>query len=430
MNEVQRDGMVPSTDPTQPVWRVLIVDDEPQVHELTRLILARASFEGMPIQLDSALSAAEARDFLARHPDTALLLLDVVMETDDAGLALVRCVREQMRNSDLRIVLCTGQPGMAPERDVIENYEINGYFLKTEITAQKLHSIVISSLRTYQQIKSLRRPGSAAAAAAASAVGQPAIDQALLRDIVASEPYLFAQPEVHLASGAIVGMELVPGWKTAQGVLGSAHVLKVVRAAEQRRDFDQWLLAQAGSWATSWQSLQSPPLRVSLPILTENIWDPHFLSMVEKSIAGLRLPPYAIDLQFPEAVLLGKDPAASADAVGVLRAGGVSVTLVEVGTGMISLPQLRRLRPDRLKIDRSFVRNVSSDAERSAVARSLIALGHTLGLSVVADGISSELDRQFFLWEGCDLGQGDALVHSIAVADVAACIESRADTTH
>jgi EAL domain-containing protein (putative c-di-GMP-specific phosphodiesterase class I) len=97
---------------------------------------------------------------------------------------------------------------------------------------------------------------------------------------------------------------------------------------------------------------------------------------------------------------------------------------------MISLPLLRRLRPDRLKIHRSFVRNVSSDAERSAVARSVVALAHTLGLTVVADGIATDLDREFFKWEGCDIGQGDVLARSIAVSDVARFVASRTDVTH
>ena len=88
--------------------------------------------------MHSAYSAPEAKAFLESHPDTALMLLDVVMETDDAGLRLVSYVREQMGNSDLQIVLRTGQPGMAPEREVIAGYDINGYLLKTEMIAQRL----------------------------------------------------------------------------------------------------------------------------------------------------------------------------------------------------------------------------------------------------------------------------------------------------
>jgi len=422
----------PAAGVVESPWQVLLVDDEPEVHALTRLVLGRASFEAKPIELHSAYSAAEARRFLAHHPDTALVLVDVVMEADDVGLALVRYVREQLGNSDLQIVLRTGQPGMAPEREVIQHYEINGYFLKTEITAQKLHSIVIASLRAYQYIKSLRPPHGTEGdrpPTAAQGAHQRFLEQTLLRDIQGTEPYLLAQPEVHLASDVIVGIELLPSWKTTQGVLAWSHVADVIRDPGPRLAFDQWLLSQACSWAESWQSLQSPPLRVSVPILTEQVSDPGFLDMVDRCLAAVPLPRSMIDLAFPEAILLDKHTA-TCDALGLLQARGLSVTLIDFGSGMISLPLLRRLRPDRLKIHRSFVRNVSSDAERSAVARSVVALAHTLGLTVVADGIATELDLEFFKWEGCEVGQGDVLARSIAVSDVARFVASRTDVTH
>jgi EAL domain-containing protein (putative c-di-GMP-specific phosphodiesterase class I)/DNA-binding NarL/FixJ family response regulator len=413
-------------------WRVLLVDDEEEVHALTRLVLGRASFEGRPIALESAYSAAEAMQFLAAHPDTALVLLDVVMETDDSGLALVRDVRERLRNSDIQIVLRTGQPGMAPEREVIRNYEINGYFLKTEITAQKLHSIVISSLRAYQYIKLLRPRGRATGepvAGAPRSAHQRRKELALIEDLRAADPYLLAQPEVHLASNAIVGIELLPSWKTRQGLLTPAHVVTLLRSPEERRELDRWLLAQACAWAQSWQGLHSPQLRVSVPVLTEHVWDPQFQTMTGEALARAEVPRGTIDLAIPEAKLLDEQPA-TRDALARLQETGATITLVDFGSGMISLPLLRRLRPDRLKIHPSFVRNAASDPERSAVARSIVALAHTLGLTVVAEGIASDLDLEFFRWEGCDLGQGDALARPVTVGEVPKIVASRVDITH
>ena len=137
-------------------WKVLLVDDEPEVHEVSRLILAGLSFEGRDIELLSAGSAAQARELLSQQRDVALALLDIVMETDDAGITLVQHIREQLHDKDMQIVLRTGQPGVAPEGDIVRRYEINGYVLKTEITAQRLHSIVISALRSYRHTRSLR----------------------------------------------------------------------------------------------------------------------------------------------------------------------------------------------------------------------------------------------------------------------------------
>ncbi|MGL5270842.1 MAG: response regulator, partial [Selenomonadaceae bacterium] len=109
------------------VWRILIVDDEEQVHVVTRLVLQGFTFEGKGIELISAFSAAEARQILAQTEDIALVLLDVVMERDDAGLQLVRYIRETLGNKMIRIILRTGQPGAAPEANVIVDYDINDY---------------------------------------------------------------------------------------------------------------------------------------------------------------------------------------------------------------------------------------------------------------------------------------------------------------
>ena len=133
-------------------WNVLIVDDEPEMHAITRLALRDLSFRGRGLNFLSAHSGREAETLLRSNDDIALILLDVVMETEDAGLKVAQFVRESLRNERVRIVLRTGQPGQAPERNVIVEYDINDYKEKTELTSQKLVTTVISSLRTYQAI--------------------------------------------------------------------------------------------------------------------------------------------------------------------------------------------------------------------------------------------------------------------------------------
>lgn len=136
-------------------WKVMIIDDEPLVHEITMIALNDFVFEDRKIVFINAYSAAEAKACLATHPDTALMLVDVVMETEDSGLAFVHHVREELNNNLVQIVIRTGQPGFAPENEVISKYKINSYFSKTEVTSQKLISLVTTSLRTYQLSKQL-----------------------------------------------------------------------------------------------------------------------------------------------------------------------------------------------------------------------------------------------------------------------------------
>lgn len=133
-------------------WHVLVVDDEPGVHDVTRLVLTGFRFEGRPVQLHHAYSAGEAKALLRERRDVAVVLLDVVMESEQAGLQLVRWIREDLENPHIRIVLRTGQPGQAPEHEVIANYDINDYKDKTELTAQKLSTMMYATLRAWRDI--------------------------------------------------------------------------------------------------------------------------------------------------------------------------------------------------------------------------------------------------------------------------------------
>ncbi|MBY6263070.1 DUF3369 domain-containing protein [Azospirillum sp. 412522] len=143
-----------AAEPVEP-WLILIVDDDPAIHATTKMVLRGFTFEGRPAQFLSAATAAEARGVLRDNPAIAVILLDVVMESDDAGLRLVRYIRSELDNRRVRIILRTGQPGQAPERDVILSYDINDYKSKTELTAQKLFTSVVAALRGYQDITAI-----------------------------------------------------------------------------------------------------------------------------------------------------------------------------------------------------------------------------------------------------------------------------------
>ncbi len=136
-------------------WTILVVDDDKEVHAVTRLALDKLHYKGRPLKLISAMSGAEAADILRATGDVAIVLLDVVMETDDAGLKLVRTIREDIGNHAVRIILRTGQPGQAPEENVVLAYDINDYKSKTELTSQKLFTTVIAALRAYADIVAL-----------------------------------------------------------------------------------------------------------------------------------------------------------------------------------------------------------------------------------------------------------------------------------
>jgi CheY-like chemotaxis protein len=165
LNLADEDDPLPSADeatdtdlklnPSAPTWKVMIVDDEPGIHDATQLALAGFVFKGKPINFISAYSAEEAKSLLKAHPDTALIFLDVVMEENDSGLQLANYIRDTLQNHIVRIILRTGQPGEAPEEDVLLNYDINDYRLKVDLTQGQLFVAMIVGLRAYYDLMSL-----------------------------------------------------------------------------------------------------------------------------------------------------------------------------------------------------------------------------------------------------------------------------------
>ena len=129
-----------------PPWIVLIVDDDHYVHEATSLVLAGERIHGRGLRFLHAYSAAEARDVVTANPGVALILLDVVMETPDAGLRLVPVIREELGRADIRIIIRTGQPGYAPESEIAGNRMVDGYLMKAQSTRAMLIDALVRAL--------------------------------------------------------------------------------------------------------------------------------------------------------------------------------------------------------------------------------------------------------------------------------------------
>lgn len=140
------------TSAQQLPWKVLIVDDEPGIHQVTKFAISELVFEGRPLEFLHAYNGPEAIATVKETPDIALILLDVVMETQTAGLDVAKAIREQVDNHLTRIILRTGQPGYAPEAEIILDYDINDYKNKTELSKDKLCTTVIAALRGYAEL--------------------------------------------------------------------------------------------------------------------------------------------------------------------------------------------------------------------------------------------------------------------------------------
>ena len=138
-------------------WRILVVDDDESVHQITKLVLADAVIEHRKLDIVSAYSKKEAKEILLQDDNFCMAFVDVVMETDHAGLELVEWIRKEQRNQAIRLILRTGQAGSAPEAKVIKEFDINDYKEKTDFTAGKMTTTVYASIRAYRDIMTIQR---------------------------------------------------------------------------------------------------------------------------------------------------------------------------------------------------------------------------------------------------------------------------------
>ncbi|MBM83678.1 MAG: hypothetical protein CMJ78_24225 [Planctomycetaceae bacterium] len=137
--------------------RILVVDDEPDIFSITRLSLRGMKFGGRGVELVQATSGTEAVKMMREQPLTSVILLDVVMESQTAGLDACNAVRNDLGNRMTRILLRTGQPGIAPEKQAIDEYDIDGYLLKTELSSTRLYAAVRTALKAFEELVDLQR---------------------------------------------------------------------------------------------------------------------------------------------------------------------------------------------------------------------------------------------------------------------------------
>lgn len=188
-------------------WKVAIIDDEQQVHAVTQMVLKNIQVDEQPLEFFNAYSATEGLRLFQDNPDIALAFIDVIMETDNAGLELIHQIRNSLQNHATRIVLRTGQPGTAPEETVIRSYDINDYKSKTELTDTKLKTCAYSSIRSYRDITTIE-----------------ASKRGIERVIAASDSVLRSQTLYQFGNAILSHTVQLLGIKTAEMYLVSQHV--------------------------------------------------------------------------------------------------------------------------------------------------------------------------------------------------------------
>ena len=233
-----------------------------------------------------------------------------------------------------------------------------------------------------------------------------ALDAELHRALEGDQFFLEYQPLVATATEEIIGVEGLVRWRHPErGVLQPLDFIPVAEDSGILTAIGEWVLREACTQGRAWHRQFGKPLRMSVNMSARQLHDETFVDMVRRTLRATGFDARALELEITETAAM-RDARHTAQILGALRTMGVRVALDDFGTGYSSLSHLVRLPISTVKIDRSFVRDLLTVPEHAAVAASVIALGHRLGLTVVAEGVETIGERGALQDEGCDVIQG------------------------
>jgi diguanylate cyclase (GGDEF)-like protein/PAS domain S-box-containing protein len=250
---------------------------------------------------------------------------------------------------------------------------------------------------------------------------QNRLNQALFR----AEFYLHYQPQLEIDSGKVIGVEALLRWHNPElGEVVPARFIPVAEDCGLIVPIGAWVMEEACRQAQIWRQAGWPELTMSVNLSALQFRRAGLVEMVAGALERSGLPPHLLDLELTESILL-QDVENTLDTVRALKAMGVRLSIDDFGTGYSSLSYLKRFAVDRLKIDRSFVRDVNSDPDNAAIVRAIIQLAHSLRLDTIAEGVDTQEQLAFLQREGCQGVQGYLFSRPLSSADLKAFLHER-----
>lgn len=221
----------------------------------------------------------------------------------------------------------------------------------------------------------------------------------------AGEFELYYQPLIACEGRRVVGAEALLRWNhPARGLLTPAAFIDVLAQKPAAAAVGDWILRTACRQAAVWRASR-PDFRIAVNLFEAQFRSGHLLELVREVLAETGLPPAALELEIVETIVLRNDPL-TLQLLHDLRALGVGLAFDDYGTGFASLSLLKRFPVTRLKIDRSFIRDITTDAEDAAVVRAVLYLGRSFGMEVIAEGVETEAQLEMLCRHDCHEVQG------------------------
>ncbi len=259
----------------------------------------------------------------------------------------------------------------------------------------------------------------------ARAIERLSLERDLRNAAERGELFLVYQPQIELATGCIIGAEVLMRWRQPQqGLISPLRFIPVAEDSGLILTIGEWALRESCRQAQAWHDRDLLDVCISVNVSAVQFRQTDFVQVVECALKDSGLPPEKLELELTESVVMqGAEPAL--EKLRLLDALGVKVAIDDFGTGYSSLSYLRQFTVDRLKIDRSFVRDLPGNNDAEAIAAAIVAMGLSLGLRIIAEGVETEAQAEFLQRISCKEGQGYLYAWPMAIDEFEAWIRER-----
>lgn len=389
--------------------KILVIEDDELIRETLLQLLESQSYRVIVAQ-NGRVGVQMA---LSEIPD--LILCDVQMPEQD-GYEVLRTLRQNSLAATIPFIFLTAQGGKADFRRGME-LGADDYLTKPFTKAELLGAISsrVSKRQTITQPLTVALQQAEArlndlvndsTSVAVVCPEKLALEALLRRALAQGEFQVYYQPQVDIATGQIIGAEALVRWQNPdRGIISPAEFIPLAEETGLIIQIGEWVLLSACAQTASWLAAGFSPFRISVNLSARQLSDPELKARIVQILETTGLEPANLELEMTESALVENATVAGAT-LNELKALGIRIAVDDFGTGYATLGYLKQFAFDSLKIDRIFVRNANEDAQNAAITTAVILLGHSLNMTVVAEGVETEAELAFLKEHQCDIMQG------------------------
>jgi EAL domain-containing protein (putative c-di-GMP-specific phosphodiesterase class I)/DNA-binding NarL/FixJ family response regulator len=408
--------------------KILVIEDDELIRETLVQLLESHSYR--VIVAENGRFGVQMA--LSEIPD--LILCDVQMPELD-GYDVLRTLRQNSLAATIPFIFLTAQSGKTDFRRGME-LGADDYLTKPFTKAELLGAIAsrVSKRQTITQpltaalhqaearLKDLANDSTKVCVLSPEKL---ALEALLRRALAQGEFQVYYQPQVNIATGQVIGAEALVRWQNPdRGIISPAEFIPLAEETGLIIQIGEWVLLSACAQAASWLAAGFSPFTISVNLSARQLSDPELKARIVQILETTGLEPANLELEMTESALVENATVAGAT-LNELKALGIRIAIDDFGTGYATLGYLKQFAFDSLKIDRIFVRNANEDAQNAAITTAVILLGHSLNMTVIAEGVETEAELAFLKQHQCDIMQGylfsrpepAAIIESMLVAD-------------